>query len=79
MASILQFTPARRVHAIDTLGAGDTWHGALAFAGGDSHCHRCNSPPMLPARHAPALAAASGIPTRMRSMRFEQLFAAKAV
>ena len=28
----LQLTPARPVHAIDTLGAGDTWHGALAFA-----------------------------------------------
>lgn len=28
----LQLTPARHVRAIDTLGAGDTWHGALAFA-----------------------------------------------
>ena len=53
--------PAFLVDAIDTLGAGDTWHGAfaLALAEGQSERERCASPRLRRRSNAPVSAAAT--------------------
>ena len=59
-SSNLQQTPAFPVHTVDTLGAGDVFHGAFALAiteKQDLPARRCGLPPPPPRSNAPASAA----------------------
>lgn len=74
----VRHTPARLVKAIDTLGAGDTWHGALAFALGEG---QVLTDAMAFATDVAALKCTrfggrNGIPTRAEVDAFRATFAA---
>jgi len=67
-------TPVFAIKAVDTLGAGDVFHGAFALAlvEGRGVEERCGSPPRPPGSNAPASAAAPwrrGAPRSMRCWR----------
>jgi hypothetical protein len=75
----LQLTPARPVHAIDTLGAGDTGmaRSPLRWPRSSRSGRRCSLPPTWPHSSARGLAGAMASPLATRSMRFAPLFAEK--
>lgn len=71
-------TPTRAVKAIDTLGAGDTWHGALAFALGEGQAlpNAISFATDVAALKCTRFGGRNGIPTRDEVNAFRQTFAA---